>query len=224
VIHYQAAKPTGWELADEVTLPGGRHLTGTAARVYNLLAETARRGHRWKVGRHPAPAGGWVPTWVLREPWAGGSAGDRRLRDLREEGVPIEMLTFTGGDLSSRSNLWRITPNSGEKPPGSLSAQESSGLPLAGLTVRFLSVPVKERPPEALDVSPGAECALAPSIGIADDEAYRRELLATYRDGRLLPALAGLVVVVLWTDPAAAFDPRRMLGVALRKLGAQLGG
>ena len=54
----------------------------------NLLVETRRQAYRWQVGRHFAPPG-WVPTWVLREPWAGGAAGDRRLRDLREEGVDM---------------------------------------------------------------------------------------------------------------------------------------
>ena len=75
---HQAALPPGWQLAGEATLPGGRTVTGTAARVYHLLAESHRRGHRWQVGRHLAPAG-WVPTWVLREPWAGGAAGSRIL-------------------------------------------------------------------------------------------------------------------------------------------------
>jgi len=48
---HQAALPPGWHLADEATLPGGRSLTGTAARVYNLLVETIRHAHRWPVGR-----------------------------------------------------------------------------------------------------------------------------------------------------------------------------
>jgi hypothetical protein len=55
--HHQAALPPGWHLADETTLPGGRTITGTAARVYHLLTESARRSQRWQVGRHLAPAG-----------------------------------------------------------------------------------------------------------------------------------------------------------------------
>ena len=139
--HHQAALPPGWHLPDEATLPGGRTVTGTAARVYNLLAESARRSHRWQVGRHLAPAG-WVPTWVLREPWAGGSAGDRRLRDLREAGISIESQRFDPGDeaLASASWLWRISPSpargecvwekgSGDEGPGEAGSSSFSPSP-----------------------------------------------------------------------------------------------
>jgi hypothetical protein len=57
---------------------------------------------------------------VLREPWAGGSAGDRRLRDLREAGVSIESKKFATADApSSASWLWRLATASGASPsPG----------------------------------------------------------------------------------------------------------
>jgi hypothetical protein len=117
--HHQAALPPGWHLAEKAALPGGRTVTGTAARVYHLLAESARKSHRWQVGRHYAAAG-WVPTWVLREPWAGGSAGDRRLRDLRDAGVSIERQRFDPGEAepASASWLWRLGTGKGSPSPG----------------------------------------------------------------------------------------------------------
>lgn len=128
---HQAALPPGWHLADEATLPGGRSLTGTAARVYNLLVETIRHSHRWPVGRHLAPPG-WVPTWVLREPWAGGAAGDRRLRDLREEGLAIESEKFTAGTDTpdSASWLWRLDTQSPNTPPPAGAPAISPAAPL----------------------------------------------------------------------------------------------
>jgi len=221
--HYQAAKPAGWEIADEATTPDGRHLTGTVARVYNLLAETARRRHGWAIGRHKAPAG-WVPTWVLREPWSGGSAGDRRLRDLRDKhGVDVEGMSFTAGERSTSSWIWRLAESKPHNNPGVSHSARVSSAPLGGLSVSLLSVPVPDRPVDSIDVSPGGDSPLAPSLAVADDETYRRELLATYHAGRLVPVVAG-TEVVLWTDPAAGFDPRRVLRLALAKLGAAVGG
>jgi hypothetical protein len=210
---HQAALPPGWHLADEATLPGGRSLTGTAARVYNLLVETLRHAHRWQVGRHLAPPG-WVPTWVLREPWAGGAAGDRRLRDLREEGLAIESEKFTAGTDTpdSASWLWRLgtTPAAPPSP---------AAPPLQGVSVRFVAAPVG-----AIDISPGASSPLAPSFAACDDEAYRRELLQAFHAGRLLAALGGRKDHCLWADPAAAYNPSRVLQTALSKLGATIQG
>ena len=220
--HHQAPLPTTWSLAYEATLPGGRLITGTAARVYHLLAETRNRQHRWKVGRHLAPMG-WVPTWVLREPWAGGAAGDRRLRDLREAGVTIESQRFDAGDgePASASWLWRIAdPDSPLSDAVDLSNAGRSTTPLQGLTIRFTTGVLA---PAALDISPGASSPLAPSFGACDDEAYRRELLDTFHSGRLVSTLTGRKEWTLWTDPAAAYDPRPVLSFALAKLGATLG-
>ena len=219
--HHQAALPPGWHLADEATLPGGRTITGTAARVYNLLAESHRRAHRWQVGRHLAPAG-WVPTWVLREPWAGGAAGDRRLRDLREAGVSIESHRFDPSDdePASASWLWRLNPGVGAPSPATR-GRVGEGAPLQGITVRFVAS--RPAPPGAIDISPGAPSPLAPSFAACDDEAYRRELLQAFHAGRLVAALTGPPAWSLWADPAALYNPRPVLETALVKLGAVLG-
>jgi hypothetical protein len=229
---HQAALPPGWHLADEAVLPGGRGLTGTAARVYNLLLETQRHSHRWAVGRHLAPPG-WVPTWVLREPWAGGAAGDRRLRDLREAGVAIDSEKFATGDgaPASATWLWRLAPAGSASPsPGRRECGWERGPggegpgaagPLQGTTVHFVTG--RLTPAGAIDISPGASSPLAPTFAACDDEAYRRELLQAYHSGRLLAALAGHTAWRLWADPAAAYDPRPVLTAALTKLGATLG-
>ncbi len=226
---HQAALPPAWHLADEAILPAGRTVTGTAARVYNLLAETNRRHHRWQVGRHLAPAG-WVPTWVLREPWAGGAAGDRRLRDLREAGVSIESQRFDPGvnEPASASWLWRLNLCSGSPSPGGRECgwekgpgDEGPPAPLQGIAVRFVAG--RPAPVEAIDISPGAPSPLAPSFAACADEAYRRELLQAFHSGRLVAALTGRREWSLWSDPAAIYNPRPVLEAALTKLGAVLG-
>ncbi len=220
MIHHQAPLPPGWHLADEATLPGGKSISGTAARVYNLLLETSRRAHRWQVGRHHAPAG-WVPTWVLREPWAGGAAGDRRLRDLREEGLAIESQRFTADDdtPASASWLWRLASPASSSPHRPTPAAQAAA-PLQGIAIRFIAA---SEAPSAMDISPGASSPLAPSFGACDDEAYRRELLEAFHAGRLVTYLKGHTEWRLWADPAAAYDPRPVLRSALSKLGATLG-
>jgi hypothetical protein len=200
------------------TLPGGRTITGTAARVYHLLLETRLRQHSWQVGRHLAPMG-WVPTWVLREPWAGGAAGDRRLRNLREAGVVIESQRFDAGDGESAS--WRIAdPESPLTDAIDPTVAGSIASPLRGILIHLTTGVLA---PAAHDISPGASSPLAPSFGACDDEAYRRELLDAYHSGRLVSALTGRKEHTLWTDPAAAYDPRPVLSAALAKLGATLG-
>jgi len=215
VLHHQAPLPPGWHLADEAILPGGRQIHGTAARVYNLLLETRRQAYRWPVGRHLAPPG-WVPTWVLREPWAGGAAGDRRLRDLREEGLAIESEKFTAGTDTpdSASWLWRLSPPH-TNPATAAAVSPTAAAPLQGLTVCFVA-----HPAGALDISPGASSYLAPTFAACDDAAYRLELLQAFHTGRLLATLTGRQTWSLWADPAAAYDPRPVLQTALTKLGA----
>jgi hypothetical protein len=212
--HHQASLPTGWSIPDQAILPGGREIAGTAARVYNLLVETARRSHRWKVGRHLAPAG-WVPTWVLREPWSGGAAGDRRMRDLREAGVPIERDIFSIAEEApgSSSWLWRIGKEGAGPSPKVVEADH----PL--IKVRFV-----ESSAGAVDISPGSRHVLAPSLRCAGDEMYRDELLAAWRTGKLLPALQGRSEWALWADPTAAFNQVPVLKAALPKLGVTVGG
>ncbi|HEX7180236.1 MAG TPA: hypothetical protein VF756_00230, partial [Thermoanaerobaculia bacterium] len=162
-------------------------------------------------------------------PWAGGSAGDRRLRDLREAGLAIESERFAPGDDApeSASWLWRLgsphTHGSNQriKPENDKNADSA---PLQGITVRFVPGAVPGAAPSgALDVSPGASSPLAPSFSACEDEAYRRELLQAFHSGRLVSSFAGRKDWSLWADPAAAYDPRPVLRAALSKLGATLG-
>ncbi|MEO7795197.1 MAG: hypothetical protein ABIV06_10525 [Thermoanaerobaculia bacterium] len=80
-------------LEEQVVLASGLKLAGTRARVYSLLRQTAERGERHRIGQFVGPAG-WVPNYYIRRAWSGGSAGDRRLRDLRERGIQIETTRF----------------------------------------------------------------------------------------------------------------------------------
>jgi hypothetical protein len=91
---------------------------------------------------------------------------------------------------------------------------------LQGLTIRLVS---GTPPPAATDISPGASSPLAPAFGACDDEAYRRDLLQLYHSGRMVSVLTGRTEWTLWTDPAAAYDPRPVLTAALTRLGATLG-
>ena len=93
--------------------------------------------------------------------------------------------------------------------------------PLHRLTLHFATTPAP--PAGAIDISPGASSSLAPTFAACEDEAYRQELLQAFHSGRLLSALAGRNTWTLWTDPAAAYDPRPVLTAALTKLGATLG-
>lgn len=65
--------------------------------VWQLLA-TARKGYV-ELGSLDFPGGlpirhgteeGWVPIYLICRPDTGGLSGDRRLRELKEEGVDIE--------------------------------------------------------------------------------------------------------------------------------------
>jgi hypothetical protein len=223
--YHQAALPSGWELADEVRLPGGRSISGTAARVYQLLEMTRRHRHRWHVGRHLAPAG-WVPTWVLREPWAGGSAGDRRLRDLREKhGLVIDGEPFQAPDDEPASQSWLFLLRDGTHAPESSEPSRQAAcpaLPLAGITVTFRRGSPVERA-GTIDVSPGASSRLAPDIG-ADDDVFRAALRALHRADQLAGTLSGRRQWVLWCDPAAPYDPFPVLTQVITALGGSVVG
>lgn len=47
------------------------------------------------VVKYPTP-NGWVPVFVLCRPDTGGSQGDRRLRELRADGVAVESRRHAG--------------------------------------------------------------------------------------------------------------------------------
>lgn len=232
VSFYQQVQP--FALEDEATLPSGKVIHGSAARVYNLLRKTRETGYRFPVGRHLAPEGGWVPTWVLREPWAGGSAGDRRLRGLRAAGVRIEEQAHVGeeGGQETRSWLWRWQD-------GAAAAAAPSPAPtrtdLAGLTFRTVRGGTPDGPGATIDVTPGAQHPLAPSAGLwarfgdgsdpewdqaAAAERYHLELLEHWHAGTLLSALADTRRATFWVNPACPFNPLPTLAGALRALGA----
>ena len=120
VDYFQAPAP--FEIAEEVTLSTGERLGGGRARVYGLLRGSVERRFAHHVGRHLAPVG-WVPNFLLREPWSGGNAGDRRLRDLRERGVQLESAVFTAPN-GERSNttLWRWVGDGSALHPGTTPA------------------------------------------------------------------------------------------------------
>lgn len=104
-IAHQVPRPHGLDLPDEAVI-GGKTVTGARARVYHLLRITRERRLAWPVGLHTGPAG-WVPTYVLREPWAGGQAGDRRLRELRRRyGCQIAQERFEDPDTGQITETW----------------------------------------------------------------------------------------------------------------------
>jgi hypothetical protein len=102
----QYRKP--FALPDSATL-AGTTFTGCRARVYHLLRITAERQARHPIGPWSGPPG-WVPVFLLVEPWSGGSEGTRRARELRERyACPIEISDFEAPDGSeSTTKLYRL--------------------------------------------------------------------------------------------------------------------
>ncbi|MEL7059474.1 MAG: hypothetical protein AAGN46_05555 [Acidobacteriota bacterium] len=148
--HWQQA--AAFELpTSDVAAPDGSTIGGTTtcARVYHLLAETARRGHSWPVGHVQAPPG-WVPVWVLREPWAGGSAGDRRMRDLRERGFRIDSGTLPG----SRSTILRLETGSELSAPSLRSSAAPPGDPAPAAGARTAGRPGSRPASQSLPTPP----------------------------------------------------------------------
>lgn len=225
--HQEAAPPWAREISDEAVLPSGTMVAGSKARVFHLLRLASERSHQFRIGRHLAPPG-WVPTWVLREPWAGGSAGDRRLRDIREAGVEVESERHVGDEGESGSWMWRLSRENQRKSPLVAPAQVS----FARLTFRSLTG-TPERPDAShVDVTPGSGSAFAPSREVArraltgeDAESlYRQELLERWRAGDLESALERLphTSVTFFCREGSVFNPLPVLGLSLTKLGARL--
>jgi hypothetical protein len=224
--HQEAAPPWAREIADEAVLPSGVSVAGTKARVFHLLRLSSERGHQFRIGRHLAPPG-WVPTWVLREPWAGGSAGDRRLRDLREAGLAIDSERHVGDEGESGSWMWRLSRENQRKNPVVATAQVSfSRLAFS------CSLGSPERPDTShIDVTPGSGTPFAPSWEVArralagEDGGclYRQELLERWRAGDLDSAVNSLprTPVTFFCREGAAFNPLPVLGLSLTKLGAR---
>jgi hypothetical protein len=238
---FQAAKPAHWIIQEEVVLPNGRHLQGAKARVYEVLRLALETSCCFPIGRHLAQAG-WVPTWVLREPWAGGAAGDRRVRDLRALGVAIEGRPFDAGDeAASASWVWQLGGGFPSRPgnrPGRPIPREKplareervSSAPLSGLHFRLHP---GARPArwlgELLDLSPGMPHVAAPTASLAQHvqegrlspaealEIYRRQLLTAWRGGELARAFRPGKVTICCESP---FDALPVLQRALEHLGA----
>jgi hypothetical protein len=224
---YFQVRPGDWTLPESATLPNGEQLGGARARLYWLLRWTAERGFSFAIGRHPGPKG-WVPAHVCKEPWSGGGAGDRRLRDLRERGVKIESQRFVtpAGERTS-TWLWRWTgdPEPGqaraETPPARLVFQTSIGCPAyAPGWVKW-------------EVSPGSGHVLAPSAQLQTlvirgqlsaaeaTKIYLETLRTKYLDGKFRGVLS-TPQAVLWIRPEVALDPLPTLSEILQKCGARV--
>lgn len=230
--HYQVERPE-WagRILPVAELPTGKMVSGNKAKVYNVLLLARESQHRFRVGRQLAPAG-WVPTWVLREVWCGGSAGDRRLRDLREAAVVIESMVFDGGTEETQGTyLWRL--GDGVSQPASTSrAAQSRG----GVLARLRFTTHLGRPTlwsgTLIDVTPGASSWLAPSGDVelrvvkheldveSATELYRKELLGRFHAGQVIGELAGLADAAFFARADSAFNPLPFLITALTRLGA----
>lgn len=72
--------------------------------------ETARDSAWYADGEtHRVADDGWVPGWALASAKVGGSEGLRRLRELREEGHPIEMRFRPGSHVAEYRLPPRVT-------------------------------------------------------------------------------------------------------------------
>lgn len=150
-----------FDLPEHVVI-SGRKVAGTRARVYGLLRKTAEEGISHRIGELIGPAG-WVPNYYLRRAWSGGSAGDRRMRDLREKfGVEIESTRFSG---DSSVVLFRWVSDPRNVPGGHLASEVSSGRP-------------RENCPRALgDFSGNLPIRFHTSVGFPGDRASQRLLV-----------------------------------------------
>lgn len=63
--------------------------------VHNAL-KSARRGKLMVNGERVQTSAGWVPGHLLTRPEIGGTEGLRRLRELRHDGILIEMKKIDG--------------------------------------------------------------------------------------------------------------------------------
>lgn len=171
-----------FELSDELTLPSGKTLRGSFARVYDLLRQSAARGYRHAIGVHQGPPG-WVPAFLFREPWSGGNAGDRRFRTLRSEhGVNVmEQRFMVHGEVTatwiyklssvepSAPAQFSRTKSSDPADEATLPAQSSRDEVTTprrsrARMLRFythVGVPVAGRP-DSISVTPGKGGPLAP--------------------------------------------------------------
>ena len=276
---YQYAKPAGFPdpLPDSVTL-AGKTFTGTRAKVYWLLEITRQRNYQHRIGQQLGPPG-WVPRFLVVEPWSGGGQGDRRLRELRQEyDCAIEDRAFEGGgttlyrlrepgavaetsrhtsphEASKGSPIQRLSDHAhreigsgplaglrfwthvGSSPQEPPTGSGGSGAAPGGCNSPITSPQPSGRHSSAvLQVDPGADCAIAPSLRILGriakgerdtvqlDESYLDELRAAREVGDLLPVFASLDAAVLSIQTASPWNPLPTLTYALTRLGAQHAG
>lgn len=62
----------------------------------HLALKQARKNRLEIAGERVQTKAGWVPGWTLSRPEVGGTEGLRRLRELRKDGVDIEMRRIDG--------------------------------------------------------------------------------------------------------------------------------
>jgi hypothetical protein len=196
-------------LPDTLQLPAAAAWSGTRARIYWLLRLTQERRHRHPMDTVAPTLGpaGWVPIHTLRATWAGGAAGDRRVRDLREQGVAYEVVRWSdlGGPRDSTATLYRLTHDAlltlnpapitsvGERrhpspPPPTTTSSAQLRTDLSRL--RFWTYE-GDHPADAgasMGFDPGTQHALAPPAGIDEMVRPRRPHAAAGR--RALPRAA----------------------------------
>ncbi|MEM1202963.1 MAG: hypothetical protein AAGN66_07015 [Acidobacteriota bacterium] len=224
-------RPSEWP--DVATLESGT-FTGHRARVLHFLVEASKRQWRFDVGKAKAPAGK-VPGYLLREPYTGGDAGKRRLRELRAKyQVPVEHETFEAGDtvLYWIPRPWALAFAAGARVPAKPQEPREPYAPpappcsdLAGTRVSFVAIPTAASLGVHHVDGPG-RCLESPPM-VRDEDGYLEHLRRQHAEGELRRQLAGCQVEVA-VSPAAltwlGFDPRPPLRTALEALGAQVDG
>lgn len=241
--YYQVVQP--FELDDELVLPDGRRFTGARARVYWLLRVTQDRAYAHAVGRHQGPPG-WTPRHLLVEPWSGGAEGHRRVRELREYGMELEIDAFRPPDgEGSATMLYRLrvdpcrsagTPLPANRPPtpkpsplqamrgevGSVLAVVERATPRAGLA--FWLAPAGEvGGPNPLDLAPrrDARSPLVPDPCFCSAAEYRDELKRLWADGQLQDLLERPQEITLCCAARGLrYDPVEVLSRVLEACGA----
>jgi len=228
----------------EEAVVSGRKMAGTRARVYWLLRLTAERAISHRIGEQFGPPG-WVPNYYFTHAWSGGSAGDRRRRDLSEKfGVEIESCRF-GGDSAVVLFRWvmdPITAPEAARSPNASRAYAAESLPTAlggrmgGLRLRFWTSAgfPGDSAPNRLQLVGGFSdhpLTIAPQLltQIVAGKFSAADALVMYNGSlqtrwpKLKAWLAGRGDWVLWLAPEAAstINPFPLLVEILGKCGAE---
>jgi hypothetical protein len=243
---HQVQQP--FELPNAVALPSGERFEGGRARVYWLLRLTANRSFEHSVGLKRGPAG-WVPDFLLLEPWAGGSEGKRRLRELRDYGFDYQHERFQaeGSDGAANTMLYRLT-----RDPLAGGETRPSAPPAPAVTFRRLPPPGAEavavrdwveahEPPSTrlrfwtyrgearsgpnpICLSPGRSehrHFLTPDLMTASSADYLAQLRYAFEHRPEFHALLGAPhETTFWVHSSTSFDPLPDLVHALEHCGA----